>query len=86
MEFGNIEFEKDKVTIKNIENFNIRQILECGQCFRWEKVRENNYIGVAYGRVIEVIEEGDTLTILNTNELDFKNIWYEYFEIGRAHV
>lgn len=80
MEFGNIEFEKDKVTIKNIENFNIRQILECGQCFRWEKVRENNYIGVAYGRVIEVIEEGDTLTILNTNELDFKNIWYEYFD------
>lgn len=80
MRFKNITFEEDKVAIKNIENFNIKQILECGQCFRWEKVKENNYIGVAYGRVIEVIQEDDTLIILNTNELDFKNIWYEYFD------
>ena len=85
MDVNNIVIENDKVILDGVKNFNIKQILECGQCFRWEKVGELNYIGVAHGRVIEVIQEDDKVTILNTNEEDFNNIWLDYFDLKRDY-
>ena len=85
MDVNNIVIENDKVILDGVKNFNIKQILECGQCFRWEKVGELNYIGVAHGRVIEVIQENDKVTILNTNEEDFNNIWLDYFDLKRDY-
>lgn len=85
MDVNNIVIENDKVILEGVRNFNIKQILECGQCFRWEKVGELNYIGVAHGRVIEVIQEDDKVTILNTNEEDFNNIWLDYFDLKRDY-
>ena len=85
MDFKNVIYEDDKVILEGVRNFNIKQILECGQCFRWEKKAELNYIIIAYGRVIEVIQEGDKVTILNSNKEDFDNIWFEYFDLGRDY-
>ena len=85
MDYSNVHFEKDKVILEGVKNFNIKQIVECGQCFRWEKASELDYIGVAFGRVIEVIQEDDKVTIYNTNEEDFKNIWFKYFDLDRDY-
>ena len=85
MDVNNIVIENGKVILEGVRNFNIKQILECGQCFRWEKVGELNYIVVAHGRVIEVIQENDKVTILNTNEEDFNNIWLDYFDLKRDY-
>ena len=81
----NIECFSDKIIIKNTKDFNIKQIFESGQCFRWKKESENSYIGVAFGKVIEVYQEDDTITIYNTNEEDFKNIWFKYFDLERDY-
>ena len=81
MDFKKIRCEDNKVIVEGVKNFNIKQILECGQCFRWEKVGELNYIGVAFGKVIEVLQEGNTVTILNTDEKDFNEIWKDYFDL-----
>ena len=37
MDVNNIVIDNDKVILDGVKNFNIKQILECGQCFRWEK-------------------------------------------------
>lgn len=79
------EYFDDKIVIKNTKDFNIKQIFESGQCFRWKKEMENSYIGVAFGKVIEVCQEGNTITIYNTNEEDFKNIWFKYFDLERDY-
>ncbi|MBD7912918.1 MULTISPECIES: DNA glycosylase [Clostridium] len=85
MDYTNVIYEKDKIVLEGVKNFNIKQVVECGQCFRWEKVKELNYIGVAHGRVIEVIQSDDNVTILNSNEEDFKNIWFDYFDLERDY-
>ncbi|PRR82741.1 DNA-3-methyladenine glycosylase family protein [Clostridium vincentii] len=85
MDYNNVIYKEDKVILEGVRNFNIKQIVECGQCFRWEKTEELDYIGVAQGKVIEVIQEEDNVTFLNTNEEDFKNIWFEYFDLGRDY-
>ncbi|MGG7079263.1 DNA-3-methyladenine glycosylase family protein [Clostridium sardiniense] len=85
MDYKKAIYEDNKVILEGVKNFNIKQILECGQCFRWEKKAELDYIVIAYGRVIEVVQEDDKVTILNSNEEDFKNIWFEYFDLERDY-
>ena len=85
MDLKNVIYEDNKVILEGVKNFNIKQILECGQCFRWEKQSDTDYIIIAFGRVIEVVQEGDIVTILNTNEDDFKNIWISYFDLERDY-
>lgn len=76
-----VQIDDKSIMIKGVTNFNIKQILECGQCFRWERISDTNYIVVAYRRVIEIVQEGDNVTIHNTNIDDFKNIWRNYFDL-----
>ena len=85
MDCGAIEFQENRVIIKKAKNFNIKQTFECGQCFRWEKINDNNFIGVAYGRVLEVIQEGENIILENTNKEEFENIWRNYFDLDRDY-
>lgn len=85
MDYKNISYEKHRAVINEVENFNIKQILECGQCFRWDKINENNYIIVAYGRVIEIEQIGNTVYIYNTSREDIENIWIDYFDLQRDY-
>lgn len=81
MNYTNVIEKENSIVIENVKDFNIKQILECGQCFRWEKITDTNYIIVAFRRVIEIIQEGNNVTILNTNIKDFNEIWKGYFDL-----
>ena len=85
MDYSSVIYKDNYIVLEGVKNFNIKQVVECGQCFRWKKVTDSNYIGVAYGRVIEVVQEGDKIQILNTTEEDFNNIWQEYFDFNRDY-
>jgi N-glycosylase/DNA lyase len=85
MDYKEIEYGDNKVILKHIKNFDIKQVVECGQCFRWEKVSDTNYIGVALNKVIEVLQEESTVTILNSSKEDFEKIWLDYFDLNRDY-
>ena len=50
-----------------------------------KKKSELDYIVIAYGRVIEVVQDGDKVTILNSNKEDFNDIWLTYFDLERDY-
>lgn len=77
--------ESDTLFINNVKDFNPVHIFECGQCFRWIKQKDGSYNGVAYGKAVNVSFSKDTLVIKNTNVKDFKNIWFNYFDLGRDY-
>ena len=85
MDYREIIESNDSVIIKGVKNFNIKQILECGQCFRWQRVTDTDYIVVSNRRVIEIIQEDDEVIIHNTNMNDFKNIWENYFDLNTEY-
>ena len=68
MDYRNVESFNEGIIINNVENFELDHIFECGQCFRWNKEPNGNYIGVAYGKVIEVEKKDDKVRIYNINE------------------
>jgi N-glycosylase/DNA lyase len=86
MDFETVEDFKDYVVIKNIKNFELNHVFECGQCFRWNKTETGSFIGVAFGRVIEVEKQNNDLIIYNTNKEEFNNIWLEYFDLNRDYT
>ena len=85
MDFKQIEEIDNGILIKNVRNFDIVHIFECGQCFRWIKQDSGSYIGVAHEKVIELESRGEDVFIENTNIDDFNNIWLNYFDLERDY-
>lgn len=81
----NIEFKDNKIYIKNAQNFDLAQTLDCGQAFRWNE--ENGvWRGIAFGKYIELFTENDDIVITNSNQNDFKNVWQNYFDLDRNYA
>lgn len=77
--------EKDRVILRNVTHFNLQQTFECGQCFRWRRLENGNWLGIARGRVVEVEQAGRDIILYNTDQSDFLRIWYGYFDLGRDY-
>lgn len=80
-----ISFINRNTVIENIKNFDIAQTLDCGQAFRWRNMGNNKWCGIAYGKYLEIQQQGNTVTLFNTTESDFNNIWRKYFDIDRNY-
>ena len=85
MDFKQATEKDNKVILTEVRNFELPHIFDCGQCFRWNKQENGNYIGVAFERVIEVEKQGDTVIIYNSNLKDFNDIWIKYFDLERDY-
>lgn len=85
MDFNTIEKFNDGIIVKSVKNFELSHIFDCGQCFRWNKQLNGNYIGTAYGKVIEIEKSNDNIFLYNTNEEDFAAIWVNYFDLYRDY-
>lgn len=85
MDFNYIEAFENGIVIKDVKNFELSHIFDCGQCFRWKQQENGNYIGVAFEKVIEVEKTNNDVIIYNTNEEEFKNIWCNYFDLYRDY-
>lgn len=77
---------KDNNTIiENVIDFDLSQTLECGQCFRFYKQDENDYVIVAYEKLLHIKQEDNNLIFYNTNEADVESIWIPYFDLERDY-
>lgn len=86
MDYKSIKAKDDYIVIEGVKNFKLKQTFECGQCFRFVKINDINYITVAFERVIELKEDGDDILIFNSTEDDVKNIWIKYFDLERNYT
>ena len=75
----------DCVEIKSPEDFDPVKIFECGQCFRWNADERGVYRGVALGKPAKVWSEGGSVYI-SGSMADFKNVWYDYFDLERDYA
>lgn len=85
MDFNFVDKFEGGIIVRNVRNFNLTHIFECGQCFRWERQDSGNYIGVAYGKVLEVEKKENDLIIYNINEDEFRETWASYFDLYRDY-
>ncbi len=65
----------------NIKDFEPKHIFECGQAFRWRREDDDSYTAIHSGKIINVKNDNENIIFSNTNEEDFQNIWYNYFDL-----
>lgn len=74
----NMQFELNL----EVETFDLIKTLECGQCFRWNKVgQDNSYIGVIKDRVLKVKQVDNMLYVCSSNYDNLENVVKEYFDL-----
>lgn len=71
--------------ILKVKCFNLKYTLECGQCFRWNKVDENVYIGVIKDRIVKVKQNGDALVIESSNYDNLQAVITDYFDLDEDY-
>lgn len=69
----------------DVKCFNLKYTLECGQCFRWNKIDENTYIGVVKDRVLKVRQEGNKIFIKSDKEENLEKVVRYYFDLDRDY-
>ena len=79
-----IKQQQNGLLISGLQDFSLREILDCGQCFRWlpQDGDETRWSGIAMGKRLEIrkLGEGEFL-FLGTNQQEFEEIWENYFDL-----
>ncbi len=74
--------DNNKVILKEFDSFNISEILECGQCFRFEKIEDMHYKIIAHQKVLFIKQSEDYVEFYPCTINEFENIWFHYFDLG----
>ena len=77
-----ISKKKSDIYLSDIENFNIEDILECGQCFRFHKLGDKKYVIIAHKRELTITQTDEFIIFHDTAKKDFENIWFDYFDLN----
>lgn len=75
------EYENAVVKLSGYDSFLISEILECGQCFRFERLKEEDYRIIVFGRVLRIRQEEKQILFFGTNEKEMNALWIPYFDL-----
>ena len=77
--------EKQEWTLKNANTFELKDIFDCGQCFRWNEQPDGSYTGVFGNNVINVSKQGKDVIFKGICEKDIKEVCTFYFDLDRNY-
>lgn len=80
-----LTYENNNTIIKGIDDFDIGQTLECGQCFHFYKIGKDDYLVVAYGKLLHISQNGKNVTFHDTTIEEYDEIWADYFDLDRDY-
>lgn len=65
--------------------FELKDIFDCGQCFRWDIQPDGDYIGVVKNNVIKVKKEKNRIIFKSIGEDNLKELVTYYFDLDRDY-
>lgn len=77
--------ENENTIVEGIKDFDLSQTLECGQCFRFYKQDEQDYVIVAYKHMLHIKQVDDKLIFLDTDKEIVEKLWIPYFDLKRDY-
>ena len=77
--------KEQQYILKNAKSFELKDIFDCGQCFRWNKESDESYTGVFKQNVINVKKKGQDVYFKGICSGDIKNVVTYYFDLERDY-
>ena len=68
------------------DTFELADIFECGQCFRWNKEENGTYTGVFHNNVLNVEKKGNKIIFKGICEGNIEKICTDYFDLNRDYT
>lgn len=77
--------QEQRYEINNIKSFELKDIFDCGQCFRWNKEEDNSYTGVFEENVLNVKKQNRTVIFKGICKNNIKDTVEYYFDLNRDY-
>ncbi len=77
--------KEQKYIIKNCNTFELKDIFECGQCFRFNKQEDESYTGVVGNNVINVKKIDNEIHIKSVGQDNLEELVVNYFDLNRNY-
>ena len=71
--------------ISNIDSFELKDIFDCGQCFRWNEQEDGSYTGVFGDNVLNVSKIGNEVIFKGICKENIKETVEKYFDLDRNY-
>ena len=72
--------------LENEKSFNLKDIFECGQCFRWNKEEDESYTGIFENNVINVQSNGSKIIFKGICKENIQEVVTNYFDLNRDYT
>ena len=73
--------KEEEFILYNQESFILKDIFECGQCFRWNKQEDGSYTGVFKGNVLNVKQEENKIIFKGICRHNIITTCIDYFDL-----
>ena len=78
--------KEERYILKNQKSFKLKDIFECGQCFRWNEQEDGSYTGIWKENVVNVKQENNEIIFEGvTKSENLEKEVKEYFDIKRDY-
>ena len=77
--------KEQEFLLENYNSFNLRDIFECGQCFRWNIEEDGSYTGVFGRNVLNVKKQNNAILFKGICEGDIIPTIIDYFDLERDY-
>lgn len=74
--------EEQEIVIKKNNDFELKDIFECGQCFRWNKQEDGSYTGIFKQNVVNVKKADNKIIFRGICKENIKDECIKYFDLN----
>jgi len=85
MDWKSDSMKEQNLVVKNVKSFNLEHIFECGQCFRWNKNDDGDYMGVVKENVIYIKMVDNDVYVKSYGNDDLESLFNDYFDMNRDY-
>lgn len=76
---------EQKYILKNCKSFKVKDIFDCGQCFRWNEENDGSYTGIFGRNVLNVKESGEDIVFEGICDGNIEEVCKNYFDLDRNY-
>ena len=77
--------QEQEYILKNANSFELKDIFDCGQCFRWNEELDKSYTGIFKGNVLNVKKIGNDVYFKGICKNNIKDVVEDYFDLNRNY-
>lgn len=77
--------KEQKYILKNANSFELKDIFDCGQCFRWNEQEDKSYTGIFKNNVLNVSKIGNDIIFEGICDGEIEEIVKQYFDLNRDY-